>query len=91
MKTDNRPVAVRNLDRADIAIGIYGADYLWVLDVYGAGKVDFVLMGVLQNGSWGVQSPSFGHHRVDELATRRCAPEAVVERRSVARERREQI
>ena len=55
LKTDNRPSAVRSADHSDIRIGTYGADYLQVFDLHRAGKLDLVLWGVLQNGSWGVE------------------------------------
>ena len=55
LKTDNRPSAVRTADRSDVRIGTYGADYLQVFDLHRAGKLNLVLWGVLQNGSWGVQ------------------------------------
>lgn len=56
VKTDSRPALVRNLDHSEISIGTYGANYLHVVDARGAGKFDFVLWGVLQNGAWGAQS-----------------------------------
>jgi hypothetical protein len=56
LKTDNRPAAVRGADHNDIQIGTYGADYVQIVDLHDAGKLDVVLWGVLQNGSWGVQT-----------------------------------
>jgi hypothetical protein len=56
LKTDNRPTPMRTADHGDIQIGSYGAELLQVLDVTRANKIDFILWGVLQSGSWGVES-----------------------------------
>lgn len=56
LKTDNRPTAVRSADHDKIEIGTYGVDYVHVYDTNSAGKVDLVLWGALQNGSWGTQA-----------------------------------
>jgi len=56
LKTDNRPAAVRGADHSNIQVGTYGADYLQVVDLHDAGKLDVVLWGALQNGSWGEQT-----------------------------------
>ena len=55
LKTDSRPSAVRSADQSDIRIGTYGADYLQAFDLHRAGKLNLLLWGVLQSGSWGVQ------------------------------------
>jgi len=51
-KTDNRALAVRAADHENIRIGTYGGDLLTVIPA-GSGNFDFLLWGVLQNGSWG--------------------------------------
>lgn len=55
LKTDNRPLALRSADHEHIRIGTYGADYAHVFDTQSHGDFDFVLWGVVQNGSWGTQ------------------------------------
>jgi hypothetical protein len=57
VKTDNRPLAVRQGDHKNIRIGTYGADLYTVIPA-GAGNLDFVAWGALQNGSWGELSHS---------------------------------
>ncbi|HUI54538.1 MAG TPA: alginate export family protein [Bryobacteraceae bacterium] len=52
VKTDNRPLAVRTADPAHIHIGSYGGHYLQTVQS-GAGTLDILAWGVLQNGSWG--------------------------------------
>ncbi len=56
-KTDNRPLPVRQADLHNIRLGSYGADFLTTVPA-GAGMVDLLAWGVLQNGNWGVQN----HH-----------------------------
>ena len=51
-KTDNRALAVRQMDHKNVRIGTYGGDLLATLPA-GPGKVDFLLWGAFQNGSWG--------------------------------------
>ncbi len=58
LKTDNRPASVRAADLGKIEIATYGADYVHVLNTTNAGKFDFLVWGVLQNGSWGNQTQS---------------------------------
>jgi hypothetical protein len=58
LKTDNRPASVRAADLGKIEIATYGADYVHVLNTTNAGKFDFLVWGVLQNGSWGNQAQS---------------------------------
>jgi hypothetical protein len=51
-KVDARPVAIRNVDRANIRIGTFGGHYLHSA-VTSAGTFDAALWGVLQTGRWG--------------------------------------
>ncbi|MGA8044183.1 MAG: alginate export family protein [Terracidiphilus sp.] len=51
-KTDNRPLPVRQADHHNIRIGTYGGDLAAVIPA-GAGDLDFLFWGALQNGSWG--------------------------------------
>lgn len=60
VKTDNRALAVRTADHQAVQIGTFGADYLQVFDAHEAGKFNFVVWGVVQRGSWGVQRQSAG-------------------------------
>jgi hypothetical protein len=53
LKTDNRPTPLRAADFGKIEIATYGIDYAHVYNPEKAGKFDFLLWGVLQNGSWG--------------------------------------
>jgi hypothetical protein len=55
LKTDNRPQKVRTADQGKIEIATYGMDYAHVYHAEHAGKLDFLLWGALQNGSWGSQ------------------------------------
>lgn len=55
LKTDNRPAAVRSLDRQNVEIGTYGADYVHAAKT-AMGTFDVLGWGALQYGSWGVQS-----------------------------------
>jgi Alginate export len=60
LKTDNRPLAARSGDHQDILLGTFGADYLQVINTSTAGKFDFLIWGVLQSGSWGLQTDRAG-------------------------------
>jgi Alginate export len=60
LKTDNRPTAVRTADKGQIRIGTYGADYIHVVHTARQGQFDFLVWGVLQNGSWGTQTQRAG-------------------------------
>ena len=60
LKTDNRPLAARRADNQDIVLGTFGADYLQIFNTATAGKFDFLVWGVLQTGSWGLQSDRAG-------------------------------
>ena len=56
-KTDNRPLAVRELDHKNIRIGTYGGDFLASVPA-GPGQFDLLFWGALQNGNWGELSDS---------------------------------
>lgn len=60
LKTDNRPLALRQTDHEDILLGTFGADYLQVFNTSTAGKFDILFWGVVQAGSWGNQSDRAG-------------------------------
>ena len=64
LKTDNRPLAVRQADRKNIRIGTYGGDILTAIPV-GPGQLDFLAWGVLQNGRWGAEGHSAGAAAVE--------------------------
>jgi hypothetical protein len=49
--TDNRPLAARRADDADVGVGTLGAHYLHVFRT-GAGEVDLLLWGAGQAGDW---------------------------------------
>lgn len=51
-KTDNRPLAVRQLDHKNIRIGSYGANLTAAVPL-GKNTLDLLFWGVLQNGQWG--------------------------------------
>lgn len=75
VKTDNRPLAVRQADHRNIRIGTYGADIVTSFPA-GPGSVDLLFWGVLQNGQWGPQNQHSGAvaveggYRLDHVATR---------------------
>ena len=52
VKTDNRPLRVREADRTPIAINTIGADFITAVDA-GPGIVDGLVWGLVQTGSWG--------------------------------------
>lgn len=52
LKTDNRPLAARQTDLANIRIGSYGAHYLHAWKTT-QGNFDVLAWGVLQSGDWG--------------------------------------
>ena len=56
VKTDNRPLPVRVADHHNIRIGTYGGNITAVVPGGPTGQLDFLFWGVLQNGSWGIQS-----------------------------------
>ena len=52
LKTDNRPLAARRGDLANIRIGSFGGHYIHAVET-AAGPLDFLLWGNLQTGRWG--------------------------------------
>lgn len=60
LKTDNRPASVRAADFGKIEIATWGADYVHVSHVPGAGDFDFLGWGAVQTGSWGVLTQHAG-------------------------------
>jgi hypothetical protein len=64
IKTDNRALPVRTLDTNAIKIGTFGGHLLGVADI-GWGKVDGLIWGAGQFGSWGTQSHSGGAAAVE--------------------------
>jgi hypothetical protein len=52
LKTDNRPLALRQRDFNNIRIGTFGGHYIQKLDT-SSGPLDFIAWGVLQTGTWG--------------------------------------
>ena len=64
VKTDNRPLAVRQADHKNIRVGTYGADFLTSVPA-GPGSVDVLFWGVLQNGNWGLLSQHSGAAAVE--------------------------
>lgn len=52
VKTDNRPLAIRQGDKQNIRIGTYGGNFLATVPA-GPGQFDLLGWGVLQNGQWG--------------------------------------
>ena len=53
LKTDNRPVSVRESDREQIRVATLGANYLHVVNTDAFGQFNVVLWGAFQTGSWG--------------------------------------
>ncbi|MBB6142219.1 hypothetical protein HNQ77_000157 [Silvibacterium bohemicum] len=64
VKTDNRPLAVRQADHKNIRLGTYGGDVITSIPA-GPGNFDFLAWAVLQNGNWGVQSDFGGAAAVE--------------------------
>ena len=52
VKTDNRPLAIRQGDKRNIRVGSYGGNFLATVPA-GFGQFDLLGWGVLQNGRWG--------------------------------------
>ncbi len=52
VKTDNRPLAARQADAAEVRVGTLGAHYVHVVRTQ-AGEVDLLLWGAVQGGDWG--------------------------------------
>lgn len=63
-KTDNRALAVRQADHANIRIGSYGMDAVSAIPV-GKNTVDLLFWGVLQNGQWGALQQHSGGYAVE--------------------------
>ncbi|MHB1699210.1 MAG: alginate export family protein [Acidobacteriaceae bacterium] len=64
LKTDNRPLPVRQADHKNIRLGTYGGDVVAVAQA-GPGRLDFLFWGALQNGQWGAQDHSAGAAAVE--------------------------
>ena len=58
-KTDNRPLAVRQIDHKNIRLGTYGGSLI-ATQPAGPGTFDFIFWGALQNGAWGELTQSAG-------------------------------
>ncbi|HEX6504454.1 MAG TPA: alginate export family protein [Terriglobales bacterium] len=54
LKVDNRPLAARMADTADINIGTFGLNYALVAPIRYVGKWDLLVWGAQQIGHWGV-------------------------------------
>ncbi|MCZ2079120.1 MAG: alginate export family protein [Bryobacteraceae bacterium] len=52
VKTDNRPLAMRNGDFENIGVTTAGGNYIHAFET-GSGTIDLMLWGVLQTGRWG--------------------------------------
>ena len=59
LKTDNRPLAVRQGDLDNIRINTFGGHTLHAFET-GAGTLDLLLWGAAQTGRWGVQQQRAG-------------------------------
>ena len=59
LKTDNRALAVRRADLANIRIDTFGGHSLHAVET-GAGTADFLIWGAVQTGRWGVQTQRAG-------------------------------
>ena len=64
LKTDNRPLAVRRADLANIRIDTFGGHSLHTLES-GAGIADALIWGAVQTGRWGVQSQRAGSFDIE--------------------------
>lgn len=64
VKTDNRPLALRQADHGNIRIGTYGGDVIAALPA-GKNTVDLLLWGALQNGQWGALSQHSGGYAIE--------------------------
>jgi hypothetical protein len=52
VKTDNRPLAARHLDKHHVNIATFGGHYLRAIET-GRGTIDLLFWGAAQTGSWG--------------------------------------
>ncbi len=59
VKTDNRPLAVRRTDLANIVIDTFGGHSLHAIET-GSGTIDLLFWGAVQTGRWGVQAQRSG-------------------------------
>ena len=59
LKTDNRPLAVRQADLQNIRIDTYGGHTVHAVET-SAGTLDFLFWGALQTGRWGLQTQRAG-------------------------------
>ena len=59
LKTDNRPLAARRGDLANIRIDTFGGHTLHAIET-SAGTIDLLLWGAIQTGRWGVQTQRAG-------------------------------
>jgi hypothetical protein len=59
VKTDNRPLAVRQIDTDSIDISTFGGHYVSLVDTP-AGPVDTLVWGAVQVGSWGTLAQRAG-------------------------------
>jgi len=59
LKTDNRPLAVRRPDTANILINTFGGHTLHAVET-GTGTVNVMFWGAVQTGRWGVQKQRAG-------------------------------
>lgn len=64
VKTDNRPLAVRQLDHRNIRIGTYGGDMIAAIPVHKQ-TVDLLVWGGGQTGSWGMLNHRAGAFAVE--------------------------
>lgn len=59
LKTDNRPLAIRRNDLANLRIGNFGGHYLYTAET-SPGTFDLLIWGMLQTGKWGFQDHRAG-------------------------------
>jgi hypothetical protein len=64
LKTDNRPLAVRRADLANIRIETFGGHSLHTFET-GAGTADALFWGAVQTGRWGVQAQRAGSFDIE--------------------------
>jgi hypothetical protein len=64
LKTDNRPLAARQRDLANIRVGSFGGHALHTITT-AAGTVDTMLWGLGQHGKWGLLDHSAGAYAVE--------------------------
>lgn len=76
VRTDNRPLAIRQADHQNIRLGTYGGDLI-ATQPAGPGSFDFLFWGAYQNGSWGRLGDSAGGAALEggyQLISVRTAP-----------------